>query len=87
MNGFCYEMKQQTDLSKSQVILKRHLLVYYLKNTLVYTTMYLVLFMLIRTLAIMKYVNDNISLSENFRFIFPILNWKRIKKFFLDRYL
>ena len=26
MNGFCYEMKQQTDLSKSQVILKRHLL-------------------------------------------------------------
>ena len=26
MNGFCYEMKQQTDMSKSQVILKRHLL-------------------------------------------------------------
>ena len=22
MNGFCYEMKQQTDLSKSQVIFK-----------------------------------------------------------------
>ena len=39
MNGFCYEMKQQTDLSKSQVIFKRHLLVYYLKNTLVYTNM------------------------------------------------
>ena len=82
MNGFCYEMKQQTDLSKSQVILKRHLLVYYLKNTLVYTTMYLVLFILIRSLAIMEYINDNISLSENFKIYFSYSELEKNKKVF-----
>ena len=44
--------------------------------------MYLVLFMLIRSLAIMKYVNDNISLSENFKIYFSYSELEMNKKVF-----